>query len=827
MRTNTLKCILLFLLSTAVAQAQNSVGIGTENSNNNAVLELVSPSNNQGFLVPRLTTSQRTATSFTGNLGATENGLLVYDSDEDKFYYWHDGQWQPIKNGPDLTGGTGISIVNGVITNTGDTDASDDFSGDFADLINVPSGLADGDNVDDADADPTNEIQDLNLSGNTLTITNNASATAIDLAPFSGTNTDNQTLSLATDQLSITGGNTVDLSSLIDDADADPSNELQTLSLSTNDLTLSDGGGTVTLFSGDFSDLSGVPANLDTDATDDFDGAFSSLSGVPTGLNDGDDVGPTYTAGAGIDITGGVITSIGDIDGSDDFDGDFNSLSNIPAGLSDGDDNTTYSAGTGISLSGTTIINTGDTDASDDFDGAFGSLTGVPVNLDTDATDDFDGAFSSLSGIPSGLSDGDDNTTYSAGAGITLSGTTIINTGDTDASDDFDGAFGSLTGVPVNLDTDATDDFDGAFSSLSGIPAGLSDGDDNTTYSAGAGITLSGTTIINTGDTDASDDFDGAFGSLTGVPVNLDTDATDDFDGAFSSLSGIPAGLSDGDDNTTYSAGAGITLSGTTIINTGDTDASDDFDGAFSSLTGVPVNLDTDATDDFDGAFSSLSGIPAGLSDGDDVNDADNSTTNELQNLSSTVSGTNRTINISGGTGTTISVADSDNSSSNEIQSLSRSGNTISISSGNSVDVTDQIGFRAGKSSDQGLSSGSTTVISFDTEGYDIKDSYDGASVFQAPVDGIYNFSGLISFVMDGGVDVEIYILVEGNPVHAIVPSSSSGQNTDAFSFTADLRITAGDRVQIAVNAPSSSGTVVGKPVQTNWSGRLIMNLEG
>ncbi len=39
--------------------AQNSVGIGTENSNENAVLEFVLPTDNQEFLVPRLSSVQR------------------------------------------------------------------------------------------------------------------------------------------------------------------------------------------------------------------------------------------------------------------------------------------------------------------------------------------------------------------------------------------------------------------------------------------------------------------------------------------------------------------------------------------------------------------------------------------------------------------------------------------------------------------------------------------------------------------------------------------------------------------------------------------------
>jgi phage-related tail fiber protein len=68
-------------------------------------------------------------------------------------------------------------------------------------------------NNNDADADPTNEIQDLRLENNVLTITNNPNATPISLAQYIGVNTDNQTLSIQplgnTVQLSITGGNTV------------------------------------------------------------------------------------------------------------------------------------------------------------------------------------------------------------------------------------------------------------------------------------------------------------------------------------------------------------------------------------------------------------------------------------------------------------------------------------------------------------------------------------------------------------------------------------------------------------------------------------------
>jgi len=108
-------------------------------------------------------------------------------------------------------------------------------------------------------------------------------------------------------------------------------------------------------------------------------------------------------------------------------------------------------------------------------------------------------------------------------------------------------------------------------------------------------------------------------------------------------------------------------------------------------------------------------GIERGDSIYINVNDADSSVINELQDLTfnettdslhiqygNTVylgslkgdnqdlsdggrSGTNQTINISGGNGVVVDVADNDNDPTNEYQSLSVSGNNLTISNGNTV----------------------------------------------------------------------------------------------------------------------------------------------
>lgn len=97
--------------------------------------------------------------------------------------------------------------------------------------------------VDDTDLDPANEIQDLSLTGNILKITKNGTATSIDLSGYLD-DTDNQQLGYnpSTHILTITGGTPVDLSGLKDDADANPSNELITsVAIEGSELVINEG----------------------------------------------------------------------------------------------------------------------------------------------------------------------------------------------------------------------------------------------------------------------------------------------------------------------------------------------------------------------------------------------------------------------------------------------------------------------------------------------------------------------------------------------------------------------------------------------------------
>lgn len=110
----------IILLLVAFYQAGAQVGIGTENPNPRSVLDLRSPGNNQGFLVPRFTTAQRTAATFTSTLGTTEKGLLVFDTDTNKFYYWGGASWTVIEDSTGTDSQTlSYNPATGLLTITG------------------------------------------------------------------------------------------------------------------------------------------------------------------------------------------------------------------------------------------------------------------------------------------------------------------------------------------------------------------------------------------------------------------------------------------------------------------------------------------------------------------------------------------------------------------------------------------------------------------------------------------------------------------------------------------------------------------------------------
>ena len=180
------------------------------------------------------------------------------------------------------------------------------------------------DNVDDADNDPTNELNTGGaLNGTTLEITDAGGSVTVDLSSLDNTGTDDQNLSGATLNgttldLSIEDGNgvSVDLSGLqdgVDDADNDPTNELNTGgALNGTTLEITDAGGSVTVDlssldnSGtDDQNLSGATLNgttLDL-SIEDGNGVSVDLSGLQDGVDDADN-DPTNELNSSIGING-------------------------------------------------------------------------------------------------------------------------------------------------------------------------------------------------------------------------------------------------------------------------------------------------------------------------------------------------------------------------------------------------------------------------------------------------------------------------------------------------------------------------------------------
>lgn len=164
------------------------------------------------------------------NLNATEIDLTRFLDDKQQLTF------NSVDNTLVITGGNNVNLspmkqdlqlTSNILSITNKpTPAQIDLSGYLQNLNFTPADnklqIIGGNTIDltplknDADADPGNEIQDLSLTANKLKITNNASATEINLAPYLD-NTDNQTISYnpSTYTLTLTNGGTVSIGNLI------------------------------------------------------------------------------------------------------------------------------------------------------------------------------------------------------------------------------------------------------------------------------------------------------------------------------------------------------------------------------------------------------------------------------------------------------------------------------------------------------------------------------------------------------------------------------------------------------------------------------------
>ena len=96
--------LFLMIQNVAFSQTNGSVGIGTTATTPyaNAVLDVSSTT--KGVLLPRLTDAQRL--TLTALLGATANGLMIYNVSTLKFNYWDGTKWNDVGAGAAGADGT-------------------------------------------------------------------------------------------------------------------------------------------------------------------------------------------------------------------------------------------------------------------------------------------------------------------------------------------------------------------------------------------------------------------------------------------------------------------------------------------------------------------------------------------------------------------------------------------------------------------------------------------------------------------------------------------------------------------------------------------------
>ena len=106
--------VVFFFASSAFSQTLG-VGVNTDGSSPDASSLLDVKSTDKGFLIPRMTATQR------GAIASPATGLLVFQTDATEGFYFYDGaSWVRLATSANAayTAGTGVSISSNVITNT-------------------------------------------------------------------------------------------------------------------------------------------------------------------------------------------------------------------------------------------------------------------------------------------------------------------------------------------------------------------------------------------------------------------------------------------------------------------------------------------------------------------------------------------------------------------------------------------------------------------------------------------------------------------------------------------------------------------------------------
>lgn len=149
-------CLSVFL-TTALHAQNKTLGVGATTPNQNAALHVESPTNNQGFIMPRLTTAQRLAMS----LASDDIGLLVYDRDLQEVVSWNGTEWADA--GTFLSSDTTATLY---VVNNG-TIAASDVAGSAAILAETTNAFSAITGRIPASASGANAISGITRSTNT------------------------------------------------------------------------------------------------------------------------------------------------------------------------------------------------------------------------------------------------------------------------------------------------------------------------------------------------------------------------------------------------------------------------------------------------------------------------------------------------------------------------------------------------------------------------------------------------------------------------------------------------------------------------------------